>query len=136
MNEQPRSEEPRSEELRSEELRSEQQRYEEERMPETESRTTAREPIRREEAGSVFPELDEYRRRFDSLQSEFIDEPRAAVHKAESLIEEAVDSLMHSLRERLRQIHDEAGSDGDTERMRVAMRSYREVIHSLGGEAR
>lgn len=114
---------------------SEQQRYEQERMPETQSRS-AEEPVRRQGQGSVFPQLDEYRRRFDSLQSEFIDEPRAAVHKAESLIEEAVDSLMHSLRERLRQIHDEAGSDGDTERMRVAMRSYREVIHSLGGEAR
>lgn len=82
---------------------------------------------------NLFPELSDYMQRFDSLQAEFIDEPRSAVHKAETLIEEAVDRMMSSLRERLRQIHDEAGSDGDTEKMRVAMRNYREVIHSLGG---
>lgn len=85
---------------------------------------------------AAFPELGEYQRRFESLQAEFIDEPRAAVHKAESLIEEAVDRMMHSLRERLREIHDRAGSDGDTEQMRIAMRGYRDVINSLGGRTR
>ena len=72
-----------------------------------------------------------YRERFEALQSEFIEQPKEAVEKAESLIEEAVDQVMNSLRERVRSVHAGIGEGDDTERLRVAMRGYRELIDSI-----
>jgi hypothetical protein len=77
--------------------------------------------------------MTEYQRRFDALQTDFIEDPKSAVHKAERLIEEAIDSLTRSMRER---IHSGDGkSDGreDTEQMRLKMRTYRDFMQSLGG---
>jgi hypothetical protein len=73
----------------------------------------------------------DYGARFDELQARFIDDPREAVSAAESLVEEAVDRLMSDIRSRLDAIRSESGGDGDTERLRVAMREYREVLGQL-----
>ena len=80
-----------------------------------------------------WPGMGEYRQRFEALQAEFIEQPREAVEKAETLIEEAVDRMMTSLRERVRSVHSGIGDGGDTERLRLAMRSYRDLIESMGG---
>lgn len=79
-----------------------------------------------------WPEMDQYLRRFDEIQVEFIEEPRSAVDRAETLVEEAVNRMMGTFRERLRRIHDETEGGSDTERLRVAMMHYREFIDSLG----
>ncbi|TMC50882.1 MAG: hypothetical protein E6J20_16615 [Chloroflexi bacterium] len=81
----------------------------------------------------LWPEMTEYRRRFDALQSEFIDEPRAAVKKAERLMEEAVDRMAKAMHERMQRIHRDVDGNADTELLRQAMRSYREMIDSIGG---
>ena len=73
----------------------------------------------------------DYTTRFDELQTRFIDDPREAVSAAESLVEEAVDRLMTDIRSRLDTIRSESGGDGDTERLRVAMREYRDVLSEL-----
>jgi hypothetical protein len=84
------------------------------------------------EGQGAWPGMGDYQQRFEALQAEFIEQPRAAVEKAETLIEEAVDRMMTSLRERVRSVHSEIGDGDDTERLRLAMRSYRDLIESIG----
>jgi hypothetical protein len=79
-----------------------------------------------------WPEMSSYIQRFDAIQGEFIEEPKAAVQKAETLVGEAVDKMTAALHEQIRRIQSEAGDDKDTERLRVAMRSYKSLIHYLG----
>ena len=74
-------------------------------------------------------ELTKFRQRFEEIQAEFIGEPRAAVEKAETLI----DGLMDALRGQLQHIHSNLESETDTEQLRVAMLSYRQLFDSLGG---
>ena len=74
-------------------------------------------------------ELAKFRQSFEEIQAEFIGEPRAAVEKAETLI----DGLMNALHDQLQRIHSNVKSETDTEQLRVAMLSYRELFDSLGG---
>ena len=80
---------------------------------------------------SFWPEMGDYRRRLADIQSEFIEEPRAAVKKAERLIEEAVDHMAKSMREHVTRMHGDVEGNADTEKLRLVMRSYREFIDSL-----
>jgi hypothetical protein len=101
-----------------------------ERMnPEVMGRTEPR------ELGQVglWPEMSEFRLRFDALQSEFIKEPRTAVKKAERLVEEAVDRMAKVMRDRMQSIHGDVDGDADTERLRQAMQRYRSMIDSITG---
>jgi hypothetical protein len=84
------------------------------------------EPVSEAEFSS---ELTKFRQSFEEIQAEFIGEPRAAVEKAETLI----DGLMSALHQELERIHSNVKSENDTEQLRVAMLSYRELFGSLGG---
>jgi len=86
----------------------------------------ATEPVSEAEFSS---ELTKFRQRFEEIQAEFIGEPRAAVEKAETLI----DGLVDALRNQLQHIHSKVESETDTEQLRVAMLSYRDLFDSLGG---
>jgi len=86
----------------------------------------ASEPVSEPEFAS---ELTKFRQRFEEIQAEFIGEPRSAVQKAETLI----DGLMDALRDQLQHIHTNVENETDTEQLRVAMLSYRELFGSLGG---
>jgi hypothetical protein len=85
----------------------------------------ATEPVSEAEFSS---KLTKFRQRFEEIQAEFIGEPRAAVEKAETLI----DGLMNALHDQLQRIHSNVESETDTEQLRVAMLSYRELFDSLG----
>jgi hypothetical protein len=74
-------------------------------------------------------ELTKFRQSFEEIQAEFIGEPRAAVEKAEALI----DGLMNGLHDQLQRIHSNVNTEPDTEQLRVALLSYRELFGSLGG---
>lgn len=74
------------------------------------------------------PEMNDISVRFEQLQSEFIEDPRRAVEEAESLM----DDLFNKMREQVQAIHRDIEKNGDTEHLRLAMRSYREMIESLG----
>ncbi len=83
--------------------------------PEVMGRT---EPL--ETDGTIWPEMRKFKQRFNDIQSEFIEEPRAAVTKAEQLIEEArrshreVDARRdeaNAWRRRIRRRHGEAAPD-------------------------
>lgn len=82
-----------------------------------------------------WPEYNDYRQRFDAVQAEFIEEPRAAVQKAETLMGEVVERMIDALHNRMQSIHNDVSGDGevDTERLRLVMRSYRELIDAMGG---
>jgi hypothetical protein len=74
-------------------------------------------------------ELTKFRQTFEEIQAEFISEPRAAVVKAEALI----DRLMSTLHDQLQSIHSNVTTENDTEQLRVAMLNYREMFASLEG---
>lgn len=86
----------------------------------------AAEPVSQAEFST---ELVNFRKRFEQILAEFIGQPRAAVDKAETLI----DGLVDALRSQLQSIHSKVESETDTEQLRVAMLSYRELFDSLGG---
>jgi hypothetical protein len=80
----------------------------------------------------TWSEMRDVRMQFERLQSEFIDDPKAAVKKTEQLIED----MFNKMRDRIHSIHGDIEKTDDTERLRLAMRSYREMIDSFGGSRR
>lgn len=80
----------------------------------------------------IWPEISDYRQRFDETESEFIDRPRDAVKKAERVVNEAIDRVTRTMRDRMRSIHSDAEGTSDTEQLRLAMRRYRAFLDSLG----
>jgi len=101
---------------------------------------TTREPMTSEPIESqrtsrqmdYWPEMAQYRQKFDEIQSQFIEEPRQAVRKAEQLVEEAIDRMSTSMRERIQSMHRDAET-GDTEKLRLEMKALRDFIESMGG---
>jgi len=90
------------------------------------------EPIRQTDGQIDFwPEVSQFRQRLADIQAEFIEEPRAAVQKAERLIEEAVDHMAKSMHEHVKRMRGDMENNADTERLRLVMRSYRDFIDSL-----
>ncbi|SEH03529.1 hypothetical protein SAMN05444920_13832 [Nonomuraea solani] len=73
------------------------------------------------------------RDRWRDLQSCFVDDPRDAVQRADSLMEEMTASIHQSLESRIRELQDlwKNTSQHDTEQLRLALRSYRDVMHRL-----
>ena len=76
----------------------------------------------------LWPDMGDLRHRFDAIQSEFIDDPRSAVHKAEELINDVVERVTRSMRERVDSMHSDAGQNADTEQLRQTMRGYRDLV--------
>jgi hypothetical protein len=74
------------------------------------------------------------RERWRELQLRFIDDPRSVAGEAERLVAEAVDGLVISLNARKDELNDwqDAKTD-DTERLRAAVRRYRDFLDHLLG---
>jgi hypothetical protein len=81
---------------------------------------------------SMWPDTTEFHRRFEQIQSDFIEEPREAVKKAERLVQEMLDHVMGSMRERMKAMHGEVEGKSDTEQLRMTMQRYRDFIRSFG----
>ncbi|WP_018787022.1 hypothetical protein [Micromonospora sp. CNB394] len=75
-----------------------------------------------------------FRDRWRDVQLRFVDDPRAAVGEAESLVEEAIEALATALREQRTRLGawQESGSS-DTEQLRVAVRGYRDFLDRVLG---
>ncbi|MFI2714053.1 hypothetical protein ACH495_28415 [Micromonospora sp. NPDC018662] len=75
-----------------------------------------------------------FRDRWRDVQLRFVDDPRAAVGEAESLVEEAIEALSTALREQRTRLGawQESGSS-DTEQLRVAVRGYRDFLDRVLG---
>lgn len=74
-------------------------------------------------------EAEQYRMQWRELQANFVDEPRAAVREAETLVSQMMDALTSQLKEQKRAL--EGGSDRDTEQLRVAMQRYRSLFDQM-----
>lgn len=65
----------------------------------------------------------------------FVDAPRAAVEEADHVLEEVADLVADALNRRRRDLRaawqSGDGNDSDTERLRVALRDYREFAERL-----
>ncbi|SBT50245.1 hypothetical protein [Micromonospora narathiwatensis] len=88
------------------------------------------------DAATLFaPEIAEnFRKRWRDVQLQFVDDPRAAVGEAQSLVEEAIEALSAALREQKARLGgwQEAGAS-DTEQLRVAVRGYRDFLDRVLG---
>lgn len=79
-------------------------------------------------------DVDGYRRRWDTLQASFVDDPSAAAHQAEALVGEMVERVGRRHQELRDELGSRANGGGDaTEAMRQALRQYRAFFRSLMG---
>jgi hypothetical protein len=76
----------------------------------------------------MWPEMGDLRQRFDAIQSEFIDDPRSAVRKAEELVNDVINRITSSMRDRVASMHKDVDKNADTEQLRLTMRSYRDLV--------
>jgi len=77
--------------------------------------------------------VDELRQRWDSIQTGFVDEPRAAVKQADELVASAIKKLAESFadaRDKLEHQWDR-GDGVNTEDLRIALRKYRSFFQKL-----
>jgi hypothetical protein len=106
-------------------------RAEEARTPET--RTTGVEdqaPVAARTRLFEETEAEQYRMQWRELQSNFVDEPRAAVREAETLVSQMMETLTAQLNEQKRAL--EGNSDaGDTEQLRVVLQRYRSLFDQM-----
>ena len=75
-----------------------------------------------------------FRDRWRDVQLRFVDDPRAAVGEAQSLVEEAIEALSAALRDQKTKLGgwQDSGS-ADTEQLRVAVRGYRDFLDRVLG---
>ena len=83
----------------------------------------------------LFPndELKEFRSRWDSIQTAFVDEPRRAVEQADSLVASAMKRLAELFAEERAGLEKQwdRGDQISTEDLRVALTRYRSFFHRL-----
>lgn len=79
--------------------------------------------------GEMSSDMRDLRMRFDELQAEFIDDPKGAVKKADKLMED----MLNKMRERIQSTHRDVEKTDDTEKLRLAMRGYRDMIDPFTG---
>jgi hypothetical protein len=74
------------------------------------------------------------RTRWRELQLRFIDDPRAVAGEADELVGEAVDTITNALQAQRRELTNWQNEPGDdTERLRAAVRGYRDYLDRLLG---
>ncbi|WP_177181570.1 hypothetical protein [Streptomyces sp. TLI_105] len=79
-------------------------------------------------------EADEaFRTRWHEIQSQFVDDPRGAVHEADELVTEVIRRLAATFADRKRDLEGQwsEGEDVDTEDLRTALRQYRSFFNRL-----
>jgi hypothetical protein len=83
----------------------------------------------------LFPdeELAGYRTQWDSIQTGFVDEPRAAVEQADALVSQLVTRLTEVFRNERSTLEGQwtKGDNASTEDLRVALTRYRSFFHRL-----
>jgi hypothetical protein len=75
-------------------------------------------------------EAERFRERWHEVQSAFVDDPGGAVRRADELAAEAAEALGRALAARRRSLSDglDGGAGADTERLRLALRGYRDLL--------
>jgi hypothetical protein len=78
-------------------------------------------------------DLTELRARWNDVQAAFVDDPRACVQKADSLVSSAVEQLTANFSRTRSQLEDQwsRGEEASTEDLRVALKRYRDFFDRL-----
>ncbi|GIH95099.1 hypothetical protein ACFFMN_17445 [Planobispora siamensis] len=78
---------------------------------------------------------EDLRRRWQEVQAGFVDDPRDAVERADSLLEEVTSSVRRALEARATELqgHWKDVEQNDTEQLRTALRDYRSTLEELLG---
>ncbi|MFI8962556.1 hypothetical protein ACIGO8_10600 [Streptomyces sp. NPDC053493] len=76
---------------------------------------------------------EDFRTRWRDIQSLFVDDPREAVHSADSLVADVMQKLAATFAEHRRTLEGQwkEGADVDTESLRTALRQYRSFFNRL-----
>ncbi|MEU7135031.1 hypothetical protein [Streptomyces sp. NPDC046261] len=80
------------------------------------------------------PEDEEgFRERWQDIQAQFVDDPREAVHKADTLVAEVMQTLATTFARHKEDLEGQwnRGEEVDTEDLRVALRHYRSFFNRL-----
>ncbi|MFG3114597.1 hypothetical protein ACGF4C_09385 [Streptomyces sp. NPDC048197] len=77
-----------------------------------------------------------FRDRWQAIQTTFVDDPREAVHAADALVAEVMQTLATTFAEHKQTLEEQwkQGEEVDTEGLRVALRQYRSFFHRLLAE--
>ncbi len=89
-----------------------------------------------EDTGAVLfgdDEVERFRLRWRELQADFVDDPARAVQGADQLVDEVLQALTEVFAAHQRELEDQwrGGGTGQTEELRVALRSYRSFFDRL-----
>ena|SRR5438067_4793421 len=78
-------------------------------------------------------EAQDFRTRWEKIQTGFVDEPRKAVHEADALVSDTIKRLSDIFAEERSKLEHEwdRGDDVSTEDLRVALRRYRSFFDRL-----
>ncbi|SNS53985.1 hypothetical protein [Actinomadura mexicana] len=78
-------------------------------------------------------EAERFRERWHEVQAAFVDDPGESVRKADGLASEAVDALAQALAKHRRSLTEalDGGEPADTERLRLALRGYRDLLDRI-----
>ncbi|MFF7408125.1 hypothetical protein [Streptomyces lydicus] len=89
--------------------------------------------VQEPDAPLLGPEQDEFRSRWQRIQSEFVDDPRQAVGAADTLVAEVMQALATTFAEHKQGLEGQwhRGEDVATEELRVALQRYRSFFHRL-----
>lgn len=92
-------------------------------------------PLTAREASPLFPddELHNFRARWDQVQTSFVDEPRQAVERADSLVANVVKRIAEQFSTERAQLEKQwdKGDNVSTEDLRQALRRYRSFFDRL-----
>jgi hypothetical protein len=78
-------------------------------------------------------EAERFRERWPEVQASFIDDPGEAVRRADDLASDAVDALGRAIATHRRTLSEalDGGGRPDTERLRLALRDYRNLLDRI-----
>ncbi|AOP48506.1 hypothetical protein [Streptomyces lydicus] len=81
-------------------------------------------------------DADGFRDRWQEIQNRFVDDPRAAVHGADALVAEVMQTLATTFADHKQSLEGQwnRGEQVDTEGLRLALRHYRAFFHRLLAE--
>ncbi|MFG2551176.1 hypothetical protein [Streptomyces sp. NPDC048581] len=76
---------------------------------------------------------ESFRERWQAIQNEFVDDPREAVHKADTLVADVMQTLAATFSDHKKNLEEQwtMGEKVDTEDLRMALRQYRSFFNRL-----
>lgn len=76
---------------------------------------------------------EDFRSRWQNIQTGFVDNPRSSVEKADELVESVMDSITETFAKERSSLEDQwnQGTDASTEDLRLAIKRYRSFFNRL-----